>query len=304
MRVGGQAIMEGVLMRSPNFWGMAVRTPSGDVDLRAEQFRSVTRRSRLFRLPIVRGALSLGETLWLGMKALTLSTNIALGEEQELSKKEIAGTLVFALVLGFGLFLVAPVLGTKGLGSLLGGSIENPVLFNLIEGVIRIAIFVAYLVGITLLSKDIKRFFGYHGAEHKAIKVYERGEELVPENARKLDTSHVRCGTSFVLYVLVLSILVFSLLGVQGWVYMLASRIIVIPIVAGLAFEFIMWSARHQDSALVRALVWPGLQMQKLTTREPSDDMVEVAMASLKKVISMEKESEIEPNEATNKLVI
>ena len=291
-------------MRSPNFWGMAVRTPSGDMDLRAERFRSVTRRSKLFRLPIIRGALSLGETLWLGMKALTLSTNIALGEEQELSKKEIAGTLLFALVLGFGLFLVAPVLGTKGLGSLLGGGIENPVLFNLVEGVIRIAIFVAYLVGITLLSKDIKRFFGYHGAEHKAIKVYERGEELIPENARKLDTSHVRCGTSFVLYVLVLSILVFSLLGVQGWLYMLASRIIVIPIVAGLAFEFIMWSARHQDSALVRALVWPGLQMQKLTTREPSDDMVEVAMASLKKVLSMEKESEIEPNEATNKLVI
>ena len=291
-------------MRSPNFWGMAVRTPSGDVDLRAERFRSVTRRSKLFRLPIIRGALSLGETLWLGMKALTVSTNIALGEEQELSKKEIAGTLAFALMLGFGLFLVAPVLGTKGLGALIGVSIENPVLFNLVEGVIRIAIFVAYLLGITLLSKDIKRFFAYHGAEHKAIKVYERGEELVPENARKLDTSHVRCGTSFVLYVLVLSILMFSLLGVEGWLYMLASRIIVIPFVAGLAFEFIMWSARNQDSALVRALVWPGLQMQKLTTREPSDDMVEVAMASLKKVLSMEKESEIEPNEATNKLVI
>jgi uncharacterized protein YqhQ len=304
MRVGGQAIMEGVLMRSPNFWGMAVRTPSGDMDLRAERFRSITRRSKLFRLPIIRGALSLGETLWLGMKALTLSTNIALGEEQELSKKEIAGTLVFALVLGFGLFLVAPVLGTKGLGSLVGSSIQNPVLFNLVEGVIRIAIFVAYLIGITFLSKDIKRFFAYHGAEHKAIKVYERGEELVPKNARKLDTSHVRCGTSFVLYVLVLSILIFSLLGVQGWLYMLASRIVVIPLVAGLAFEFIMWSARHQDSALVRALVWPGLQMQKLTTREPSDDMVEVAIASLKKVLSMEKEAELEPNEATNKLVI
>jgi len=304
MRVGGQAIMEGVLMRSPNFWGMAVRTPSGDLDLSAERFRSVTRRSKLFRLPIIRGALSLGETLWLGMKALTLSTNIALGEEQELSKKEIAGTLAFALVLGFGLFLVAPVLGTKGLGSLIGANIENPVLFNLVEGVIRIAIFVAYLVGITFLSKDIKRFFAYHGAEHKAIKVYERGEELVPENARKLDTSHVRCGTSFVLYVLVLSILIFSLLGVEGWLYMLVSRIIVIPLVAGLAFEFIMWSARHQDSTLVRALVWPGMQMQKLTTREPSDDMVEVAMASLGKVLSMEKEAELEPNEATNKLVI
>jgi uncharacterized protein YqhQ len=296
--------MEGVLMRSPNFWGMAVRTPSGDMDLRAERFRSITRRSKLFRLPIIRGALSLGETLWLGMKALTLSTNIALGEEQELSKKEIAGTLIFALVLGFGLFLLAPVLGTKGLGSLLGSSIQNPVLFNLVEGVIRIAIFIAYLLGITMLSKDIKRFFAYHGAEHKAIKVYERGEDLVPENARKLDTSHVRCGTSFILYVLVLSILVFSLLGVQGWLYMLASRVIVIPLVAGIAFEFIMWSARHQDSALVRAIVWPGLQMQKLTTREPSDDMVEVAMASLKKVLSMEKEAEIEPNEATNKLVI
>jgi uncharacterized protein YqhQ len=238
------------------------------------------------------------------MKALTLSTNIALGEEEDLSKKEIAGTLLFALVLGFGLFLVAPVFATKGLGALAGAGIENPILFNLIEGAIRIGIFDLYIVGITWASKDIKRFFAYHGAEHKAIKVYERGEELVPENSHKLDTSHVRCGTSFVLYVLVLSILVFSLLGVQGWLYMLASRIIVIPIVAGLAFEFIMWSARHQDSALVRALVWPGLQMQKLTTREPSDDMVEVAMASLKKVLSMEKESEIEPNEATNKLVI
>jgi uncharacterized protein YqhQ len=296
--------MEGVLMRSPNFWGMAVRTPSGDMDLRAERFRSVTRRSKLFRLPIIRGALSLGETLWLGMKALTISTNIALGEEEELSKKEIAGTLIFALVLGFGLFLVAPVLGTKGLGSLLGSSIENPVIFNLVEGFIRIAIFIAYLLAITLLSKDIKRFFAYHGAEHKAIKVYERGEELIPANARKLDTSHVRCGTSFVLYVLVLSILVFSSLGVEGWLYMLASRVIVIPLVAGIAFEFIMWSARHQDSALVQALVWPGLQMQKLTTREPSDDMVEIAMASLKKVLSMETEAEIAPNEATNKLVI
>jgi uncharacterized protein YqhQ len=304
MRVGGQAIMEGVLMRSPNFWGMAVRTPSGDMDLRAERFRSITRRSKLFRLPLIRGALSLGETLWLGMKALTVSTNIALGEEEELSKKEIAGTLIFALVLGLGLFLVAPVLGTKGLGSFLGNSIENPVIFNLVEGFIRIAIFIAYLLVITFVSKDIKRFFAYHGAEHKAIKVYERGEELVPANARQLDTSHVRCGTSFVLYVLVLSILVFSLLGVEGWLYMLASRVIVIPLVAGIAFEFIMWSARHQDSALVRALVWPGLQLQKLTTREPSDDMVEIAMASLKKVLSMEKESEIEPNEATNKLVI
>ncbi|MGH3147266.1 MAG: DUF1385 domain-containing protein [Rubrobacter sp.] len=304
MKVGGQAIMEGVLMRSPNFWGMAVRTPEGEMDLRAERFRSITRKSKLFRLPIIRGALSLGETLWLGMKALTLSTNIALGEEQELSKKEIAGTLAFALVLGFGLFLVAPVLGTKGLGSLVGASIENPVLFNLVEGVIRIAIFIAYLLGITLISKDIKRFFAYHGAEHKAIKVYERGEELVPENARKLDTSHVRCGTSFVLYVLVLSILAFSLLGVEGWLYMLASRVVVIPLVAGIAFEFIMWSARNQDNALVQALVWPGLQMQKLTTREPSDDMVEVAMASLKKVLSMEKEAEIAPNEATSKLVI
>ena len=291
-------------MRSPNFWGMAVRTPTGEMDLRAERFRSVTRRSKLLRLPIIRGAVSLGETLWLGMKALTLSTNIALGEEEELSKKEIAVTLGFAILLGFGLFLVAPVLGTKGIGSLLGESIENPILFNLVEGALRIAIFIAYLVGITLISKDVKRFFAYHGAEHKAIKVYERGEELVPENARKLDTSHVRCGTSFVLYVLVLSILAFSLLGVEGWLFMVLSRLIVIPLVAGIAFEFIMWSARHQENPLVRILVWPGLQLQRLTTREPTDDMVEVAMASLRKVLSMEQEARIEPNEATNKLVI
>ena len=296
--------MEGVLMRSPNFWAMAVRAPSGDTDIRAEPFRSVTRKSKLFRLPIIRGFLSLAETLWLGMKALTLSTNIALGEEEELSKKEIALTLLFGLGLALVLFLAAPVLGTKGLGALLGSSIENPIVFNLVEGALRIAIFIAYIVIITAVSRDIKRFFGYHGAEHKAIKVYERGEEMIPENSHKLDTSHVRCGTSFVLYVLVMSILVFSLLGVEGWLYMIVSRIVVIPLVAGIAFEFIMWSARHQTNPVVKVLVWPGLQMQKLTTREPSDDMVEVAMASLKKVLAMEEESSLEPNEATNKLVI
>lgn len=296
--------MEGVLMRSPNFWAMAVRTPAGDTDIKAETFRSVTRKNKLFRLPIVRGFLSLAETLWLGMKALTLSTNIALGEEEELSKKEIAITLLFGMGLALVLFLAAPVLGTKGLGALFGSSIDNPIVFNLVEGALRIAIFIAYIVIITAVSRDIKRFFGYHGAEHKAIKVYERGEELVPENSHKLDTSHVRCGTSFVLYVLVMSILVFSLLGVEGWLYMIVSRIVVIPLVAGIAFEFIMWSARNQSNSIVKVLIWPGLMMQKLTTREPSDEMVEVAMASLKKVLAMEEESSLEPNEATNKLVI
>jgi uncharacterized protein YqhQ len=295
--------MEGVLMRSPNFWGMAVRTPAGNVDVQAEPFRSVTRKSKLLRLPIIRGFVSLAETLWLGMKALTLSTNIALGEEEDLSKKEIAVTMLFGIGLALLLFLAVPIWATKGVGALLGDSIQNPVLFNLVEGVLRIAVFMAYLLLITAFSKDIKRFFAYHGAEHKAIKVYERGEELVPKNARKLDTSHVRCGTSFVLYVLVLSILVFSFLGVNGWLQMVLSRVIVIPLVAGLAFEFIMWSAKHQDSAIVRALVWPGLQLQKLTTREPTDDQVEVAMASLKKVLTKEDEARIAPD-ATNKLVI
>ena len=296
--------MEGVLMRSPNFWGIAVRAPSGDVEIQAEPFRSVTRKSKLFRLPVIRGFLSLAETLWLGMKALTLSTNIALGEDEDLSKKEIAITLIFGLGLAFLLFLAAPVLGTKGIGALFGNSIENPILFNLVEGALRIGIFMLYLVGITAVSKDIKRFFAYHGAEHKAIKVYERGEELVPANARKLDTSHVRCGTSFILYVLVLSILVFSLLPIDWWVEAIAARVVVIPLVAGIAFEFIMWSARNQGNPVVKALIWPGLQLQKLTTREPTDDMVEVAMASLKKVLRMEEEAKIAPNEATNKLVI
>jgi uncharacterized protein YqhQ len=210
--------------------------------------------------------------------------------------------MLFGLGLAVLLFLVVPVWGTKGLGSLLGG-IENPILFNLVEGVLRILVFMAYLLLITAVSKDIKRFFAYHGAEHKAIKVYERGEELVPENARKLDTSHVRCGTSFVLYVLVLSILVFSLLPIDWWVEAVLSRVVVIPLVAGLAFEFIMWSAKHQDSAIVRALVWPGLQLQKLTTREPADDQVEVAMASLKEVLAKEDAARIAPD-ATNKLVL
>src|SRR5919199_3447291 len=300
MRVGGQAIMEGVLMRSPNFWGMAVRTPAGNVDVKAEPFRSITQKSKLLRLPIIRGFLSLAETLWLGMKALTLSTNIALGEEEDLSKKEIAATMLFGLGLAFLLFLAVPVWGTKGLGVLFGGSIENPILFNLVEGFLRILVFVGYLLLITVISKDIRRFFAYHGAEHKAIKVYESGEELIPENARKLDTSHVRCGTSFVLYVLVLSILVFSLLPIDWWVEAVLSRLVVIPLVAGLAFEFIMWSARHQGSAIVRALIWPGLQLQKLTTREPTDDQVEVAMASLKEVLAKEDEARIAPDTATN----
>jgi uncharacterized protein YqhQ len=303
MRVGGQAIMEGVLMRSPNFWGMAVRTPAGDMDIQAEPFNSITKKSKLFRLPVIRGFLSLAETLWLGMKALTISTNIALGEEEELSKKEVVGTMVFGLVLAFLLFLAAPVLGTKGVGWLIGSSIDNPIIFNLVEGAIRIGIFMLYLVGITAVSKDIKRFFAYHGAEHKAIKVYERGEELVPENARKLDTSHVRCGTSFILYVLVLSILVFSLLPIDWWVEAVASRVVVIPLVAGIGFEFIMWSARNQGNPLVKALIWPGLQLQKLTTREPTDDQVEVAMASLKKVLAKEEEARIKPD-ATGQLVI
>jgi uncharacterized protein YqhQ len=295
--------MEGVLMRSPNFWGMAVRTPAGDMDVQAEPFNSITKKSKFFRLPVIRGFLSLAETLWLGMKVLTLSTNIALGEEEDLSKKEIAVTLVFGLVLAFLLFLAAPVFGTKGVGWLIGDSIENPILFNLVEGAIRIGIFMLYLIGITLISKDIRRFFAYHGAEHKAIKVYERGEELVPENARKLDTSHVRCGTSFILYVLVLSILVFSLLPIDWWVWAILSRVIVIPLVAGIGFEFIMWSARNQGNPLVRALIWPGLQLQKLTTREPTDDQVEVAMASLKKVLAKEEEAKIKPD-ATGQLVI
>jgi uncharacterized protein YqhQ len=295
--------MEGVLMRSPNFWGMAVRTPAGDVDVQAEPFRSVTRKSKLFRLPIIRGFLSLAETMWLGMKALTLSTNIALGEEEDLSKKEIAITMLVGLGLAFLLFLAAPVLGTKGMGYLIGDSIENPIVFNLVEGALRIGIFMLYLVGITAASKDIKRFFAYHGAEHKAIKVYEKGEELVPENARKLDTSHVRCGTSFVLYVLVLSILVFSALPIDWWVEAVLSRVLVIPLVAGIAFEFIMWSAKNQNNPIVKALIWPGLQLQKLTTREPTDEMVEVAMASLKKVLDKEDEARIKPD-ATGQLVI
>jgi len=303
MRVGGQAIMEGVLMRSPNFWGMAVRTPTGDMDIQAEPFNSITKKSKLFRLPVIRGFLSLAETLWLGMKALTISTNIALGEEEDLSKKEVVGTMVFGLVLAFLLFLAAPVLGTKGVGWLIGNSIDNPILFNLVEGAIRIGIFMLYLVGITAVSKDIRRFFAYHGAEHKAIKVYERDEELVPENARKLDTSHVRCGTSFILYVLVLSILVFSLLPIDWWVEAVASRVVVIPLVAGIGFEFIMWSARNQGNPLVMALIWPGLQLQKLTTREPTDDQVEVAMASLKKVLAKEEEARIKPD-PTGQLVI
>lgn len=295
--------MEGVLMRSPNFWSMTVRNPEGELEVRAEPFRSVTRKNRFFRLPIVRGFLSLAETLWLGMKALTTSTNIALGEEEELSKKEIFFTMFVGLGLALVLFLAAPVLGTMGIDWLLGGIVTNALVFNIIEGALRIGVFIAYLVLISAFSTDIKRFFAYHGAEHKAIKVYERGRELIPQNARGMNTMHVRCGTSFVLYVLVASIFIFSLLPLTGWFLMVLSRIIVIPLVAGLAFEFIMWSARNQDNSVVQVLVWPGLQLQKLTTREPDDEMVEVAMTSLRKVLALEDEERTSPD-GSEKLVI
>src|SRR5215208_6321497 len=275
--IGGQAVLEGVMMRGPRNWAVAVRKPDGEIAQVAKEIDPLMARSRLLRLPIVRGVVALGE-----------SANYAAQEEAEGDEEpaEIGRwTLVFsfAIAIGFALMLfkVGPALLTDLLPISSGGW------FVIVEGVVRVTVFVLYL---TLLSfiPSLRRVFQYHAAEHKAINAYEAGEELTPETAQRFSLIHPRCGTAFLLWVMVLGVFVFALFGRLPWYWLIASRIALLPLIAGLAYELIRFAGKHQDNRVLMTLLAPGLWLQRLTTREPTLDQLEVSIRALREVLERE----------------
>ena len=286
--VGGQAILEGVMMRGVGIWAVAVREPEGEIEIRTFPLESVLRKHRLLRLPIVRGVVALVESLGIGFKSLQISADIQLGEEEELGKAAWAGAMILSLLLAVGLFFVVPV----GLTSLLKPHLHSALLFWLVEGLIRTSIFLAYLAVLAKLP-DLRRVFEYHGAEHKTIACYEGRQPLTPENAAKFSRLHPRCGTSFLLIVMVIAIFMFAPIGLPAWYWLVLSRILGVPLIAGISFEAIRWFGRNRTKRWVRGLMWPGLQLQRLTTREPDLDQLAVAIASMKAVLDGEKPEDL-----------
>ena len=281
--VGGQAILEGVMMRGVGIWAVAVREPEGEIEIRSFPLKTSIRRHRFLRLPVVRGVTALVESLGLGFKALQISADIQLGEEEELSRGAWIGAMVLSLAMAIGLFFVIPVLLTSAINSQLHSSL----LFWLVEGVLRTSIFLGYLALLARMP-DLRRVFEYHGAEHKTIACYEGGDPLEPEYAERYSRLHPRCGTSFLLIVMVISIFMFAPLGLPAWYLLVLSRILGVPLIAGLSFEAIRWFGRNRNKPWVRSLMWPGLQLQRLTTREPDHDQLAVAIASLRAVLDGE----------------
>jgi len=302
--VGGQAVLEGVMMRGVTGWAVAVRAPTreqldaaggeglprgeaalGPIEITQEPVDSVLLRHRMLRLPVLRGVVALGESMRIGFRALNVSINTTMGEEgQEMS----TGTWLFALVAGIGLavglFFVIPVTLT----SLIKDQLGSAVLFWLVEGVLRTAIFVGYLVALTRLG-HLRRLFEYHGAEHKAISCHEAGRALTPENAQSFSRLHPRCGTSFMLIVMIVAIFAFAPVGLPAWYWLVLTRILGVPLIAGLAFEIVKATGRHRRAGWARVAMWPGMQLQKLTTREPDSDQLAVAIAALTTVLATER---------------
>jgi uncharacterized protein YqhQ len=290
--VGGQAVLEGVMMRGVSTWAVAVRNPEGQIELSFESLVPWARRHRLWRLPILRGVVALGESLKIGFKALAISANAQLEEDEKGEAEEIGGwvwglTIALSLALAIGLFFVIPV----GLTSLIKDQLGSAFLFWLVEGVLRTAIFIGYIVAISRLP-DLRRVFEYHGAEHKTISCYEAEDELVPARAKLYSRLHPRCGTSFLLIVMVVAIFVFAPLGLPAWYWLVASRILGIPLIAGISYEVIKWAGKNRRKRWVRGLMWPGLMLQNLTTREPDEEQLAVAIAALEKVLEEETPGE------------
>jgi uncharacterized protein YqhQ len=290
MNIGGQAVMEGVMMRTPSNWAVAVRKPDGDIAQVCRVITSPMAKRRIYRLPVIRGIIALGESLTIGFRALAISANYAAqsedgeeGDEQvELSRAQIF--FAFAIAIGFALalFKVGPALITSQLG------IETTGTFVVVEGLIRVGIFVLYLFLISLIP-DLKRLFQYHAAEHKAINAYEAGEELTPERVQRFSLIHPRCGTAFLLWVMVIAIFVFAFFGRPAWYWLIASRILLLPVIAGLAYELIRFAGKHADNRAVMTLLAPGLWLQRLTTRQPTLDQIEVGIRALQEVLDHEK---------------
>jgi uncharacterized protein YqhQ len=279
--VGGQAVIEGVMMRSPTYYATAVRTPQGSIVIQKNRFETLTHRFKFLNIPIVRGAINRVELMWIGFWSLSYSAAQAADEDVDPKKKKstatnlsILGSVVFALGAGFLLFFLIPLWLTELT------RVENGIVFNLIDGAIRLVFFLGYLFAIAQW-KDMQRIFQYHGAEHKTIYVYENGQDLTVDNARPYTTLHPRCGTSFLIVVMLVSILVFSFLGKPDTWGERLLRFAMIPVIGGISFEFIRLSAKQKFARFLKPAIWPGLTLQKVTTREPSDDMLEVAIAAL-----------------------
>jgi len=286
--IGGQAVLEGVMMRSPSNWALAVRKPDGEIAEVNRPIRSAMARHWVFRLPVIRGVIALGESLAIGFRALAISANYAAqeeGEDGEVQTELSRGALIFAFAIAIGfalmLFKVTPALITSWL------PVETTGWFVIVEGLIRVTIFIAYLLVISLLP-DLRRVFQYHGAEHKVINAYEAGEELVPEKVQRFSLIHPRCGTAFLLWVMVIAIFVFAFVGRPSLVGLIASRILLLPLIAGVAYELIRFAGKHQGNRALMALLAPGLWLQRLTTREPSLDQLEVSISALKEVLQLE----------------
>jgi len=332
--LGGQAVLEGVMMRGVRHWAVAVRKPvtlaqaepaaaiesdgvraiegdgrravecddarvvagedgqaaEGEIEVRSFPLRSVLARHRVLRLPIVRGVVALGSSLAIGFRALEVSANAQLppGEEQEISRGMWAGTVVVALVLAVALFFLIPV----GLTSLVKEQLGSSLLFWLVEGAIRTSIFLGYLL---LLSRvrDLRRVFEYHGAEHKAISCYEAGAPLTPQSAARFSRLHPRCGTSFLLVVMIVAIFLFAPIGLPAWYWLLLTRVLGVPVIAGVSFEIVKFAGRNRRRRWVRAVMWPGLKLQLLTTREPDGGQLAVAIAALGAVLEHETPGEV-----------
>lgn len=277
---GGQAVIEGVMMLGAGGSAIAVRKPSKEIVLKESTRVPLKERFPVLKWPIFRGCVSLFESLILGMQAITWSASQAgESEEEQLTSWELVVTAVIAVGIGIGVFIIVPVSAASFALPYVGQFGRSA-----LEGIIRVVLFIGYVYAIGRM-KDIQRVFAYHGAEHKTLAALEAGEELIPENARKYSRIHPRCGTSFILMVMILMIFIFTFVGQTGVVMRVFIKILMMPLVAGLAYELIKFSGRHCDSRLVQALVAPGLWLQKLTTREPDDDQLEVAIAALKAVM-------------------
>ncbi len=286
--VGGQAVLEGVMMRGVSTWSVAVRRPDGEVEVSSEPLIPWAKRHRLWRVPVIRGVVALGESMKIGFRALAISANAQVPEGEDGEREEIGGwvwgvTIVFSLLLAIGLFFVVPV----GLTSLIKDKLGSPFLFWLVEGILRTGIFIGYIAAISRM-RDLRRVFEYHGAEHKTISCYEAEDELVPARTRLYSRLHPRCGTSFLLIVMVLAIFVFAPIGLPAWYWLVTSRILGIPLIAGLSYEVIKWAGKNRRKRWVRAIVWPGLMLQNLTTREPDESQLAVAIAALEAVLAVE----------------
>ncbi|MFC1900935.1 DUF1385 domain-containing protein [Chloroflexota bacterium] len=283
---GGQAVIEGVMMRGPKTMSIAVRRPKGDVYVQTQTLPTIY-TGKFKKIPFIRGIIFMVENLYLGIKTLLHSANISLEEEEVEISGKYAWLMVFVSVsFSVALFFLLPLFLTGLL------SIESSILFNLVDGLIRVSIFVIYLIIMSLLP-DIKRVFAYHGAEHKTVNAYEAGVPLEIETIKSYSTAHVRCGTSFIFTVVIISIIVFSLAGLHTVWLMVLSRIVLIPVIAGIGYEIIYFSGRHSDNILVRITSTPGLWLQSLTTREPDDNQLEVAMSALRRVIEIEQPEEV-----------